>query len=510
MKAIRSTRLRRWAGNIAIKVLFCGLLIVATRVAEAADSPNVVFILADDIGWRDTTPYGTAFHDTPNIARLAARGLRFTDAYAASPFCSPTRASTLTGLYPARMGITAPGGHMPKAVLEKGLARAAPGQRVVPARSVNRLMPAYVTLAERYRDAGYATAHFGKWHLGHSGPYEPRHHGFQVAWPDTPGLPAPVGGYLAPWKFISDATQSGQPGEHIEDRISDEAARFIVEHKDEPFFLNYWPFSVHAPWQAKPELVEKFKKRAKATASQRNPVYAAMVKTLDDAVGRLIEAVDAAGISDRTIIVFTSDNGGFASVSDPFDTDPPGYGDIPLTSNAPLRSGKGSIYEGGTRVPTIVVWPGKTQPGTVTGALLSSIDWYPTLLEMSGLKLRGGAVVDGVSQVPALIGQGSPRDTVICHFPHGDQSSSQRIPGYWPSTSLRRGDWKLIRFYAANDDQTDRLELYDLRTDEAEAQNLAGERPQLVSELSQRMTEFLRDTAAVIPIANPAYLGSPR
>ncbi len=472
---------------------------------HGAGPPNVVFILADDLGWRDLGVYGSVYHETPNLDRLARRGLRFTQAYAANPLCSPTRSSILTGLYPARIGITAPACHLPQAVLEKGLMPPQPNVRVRTADSLTRLKPEYVTLAEVFREHGYVTAHFGKWHLGHSGPYEPKDQGFMFDFPHTPSAPGPGGGYLAPWNFIKDGAIHGRPGEHIEDRMSQEAARFIAAHEDKPFYLHYWCYSVHSPWSAKPELVEYFTNKTKEDAPQRNPVYAAMVKSLDDAVGRIVEAVDKAGLAERTIIIFFSDNGGFA-YPPKNETQPPGYAHIPATSNAPLRSGKASIYEGGTREPLIVVWPGHTQPDSVTDALFSSVDFFPTILEMCGLPSPGHRV-DGVSQVPAILGKGPVRKRVFCHFPHGGENAAQQIPGFLPSAYVRDADWKLIRFFAANPDGTDRFELYHLRDDIGETCDLAAEHPEIVGRLATELEEFLKDTEAVIPQANPDYRG---
>lgn len=468
---------------------------------EVPERPNVILILADDLGWRDLGCYGSPYHETPEIDRLASRGIRFTQAYSANPLCSPTRASILTGLYPARIGITAPACHQAIEVLEKGLEPPRPGQRVRVARSLTRLKPEYVTLAEVLAEKGYITAHFGKWHLGHSGPYEPKDQGFAFDWPHTPAAAGPGGGYLAPWRFIRDSTIQAQAGEHIEDRMSAEAARFIREHADRPFYVNYWCYSVHSPWSAKPDLVDYFARKVDETSPQRNPVYAAMVKSLDEAVGRIVRAVDEAGLSTRTIIVFFSDNGGFA-YPPRSETSPPGYADVPATSNAPLRSGKASIYEGGTRVPCIVVWPGKVHPGSVSHALVSSVDLFPTLLEMCGIE-PPNYPIDGISQVPALLGKEEVRKEVFCHFPHGNVAQSPRIDGLQPSAYLRQGDWKLIRFFADGPNGEDRFELYNLREDLGESHNLALQEPERVRQMAERLARYLQETEAVIPVFNP-------
>jgi len=490
--------------GMALGMCLWGLEPPGQAAATLPSQPNVILILADDLGWRDLGCYGSTFHETPHIDQLAARGMRFTQAYAANPLCSPTRASILTGLYPARIGITAPVCHLPEIVLEKGLEPRTVGQSVRLARSVTRLHPEYITLGEILGAAGYATAHFGKWHLGHSGPYEPKDQGFQLDWPHTPQAAGPGGGYLAPWRFIRDPNIQGQPREHIEDRMAAEAADFIRRHRTRPFYVNYWCYSVHSPWSAKPELVEHFAKKVDPQANQRNPVYAAMVKSLDDAVGTLLRGVEEAGLTDRTIIVFFSDNGGYA-YPPRSQTQPPGYEAIPATSNAPLRSGKASIYEGGTRVPCLIVWPGKVPSGSTSDALLSSVDLFPTILEMCGIPLPEYPI-DGVSQVPALLGKGRPRKTVFCHFPHGGSNQANRIDGFLPSAYLREGDWKLIRFFAAGPNGEDRFELYNLREDISETQDRSAEEPERVRYLVEKLNTLLEQTEAVIPVFEPVSL----
>ena len=482
-------------------------LLLAPLAALAADKPNVIFILADDLGAHDLGCFGSTFYETPNIDRLAKRGTRFTQAYAASPLCSPTRSSILVGQYPARTGITAPVCHINPIYLNKELTKEGPNARLLVANSVSRLKTEYFTLAEALKEAGYSTAHFGKWHLGHNlkpeERYEPKDQGFDSDFPHTPNAPGPGGGYLAPWKFIKDPTITDDVGVNIEDRMSKEAAKYIAAHKDKPFYLNYWAFSVHSPWNARPDYIEHFKAKADPTNPQHNALYAAMVKSLDDGIGRILQAVDDAGIADNTIIVFYSDNGGYAYP--PKKTDPEGYADIPATSNLPLRSGKASLYEGGTREPFIFAWPGKAKAGATSDILFQTVDFYPTLLSFVGLKPHDGIKLDGHDQSKALLGGESPRDRVFCHFPHGTATRDSVMDGFYAGTYVRKGDWKLIRFYARNDDGTDDLELYDLKNDLGERHNLAKEKPELVKELNGLITDFLKDTEAVIPKLNPAY-----
>lgn len=488
------------------------LLLLAPSLLVAADSkrPNILFILADDLGAHDVGCFGSTYHETPNIDKLATRGVKFTQAYAASPLCSPTRSSILAGVYPARSGITEPACHVPEIQLEKKLKNKNPRFRVLNADSVTRLKPEYFTLAESLHEAGYATAHFGKWHLGHNLPknpddhYEPKDQGFDFDFPHAPAAPGPGGGYLAPWtKFIKDPAIVGKPGEHIEDRMSEEAAKYILSHKDKPFFVNYWAWSVHSPWNARHDYIDYFKPKADPKNPQHNPLYAAMVRSLDDGVGRLLKAVDDAGVADNTIIVFFSDNGGWAYP--PKVTDPEGFADMPATSNLPQRAGKASLYEGGTREPCIIVWPGKVKPATVNEALFQSTDFYPTLLTMCGLKPHADVKLDGLDQTGTLLGQPSPRDRVFCHFPHGSRNQAESIPGMLPGSYVRKDGWKLLRFYADNDDGSDRFELYNLNDDPGESKNLAAQEPARVKELNGLLNGFLKDTEAVIPTLNPTY-----
>ena len=475
--------------------------------AFAAERPNLIFIMADDLGWRDIGCFGSTFHRTPNLDKLAARGVKFTQAYAANPLCSPTRSSVLTGLWPARTGITAPVCHLPQVILEKGLAKGNPKMRVLVAESVTRLKTDYVTLPEVLREAGYKTGHFGKWHLG-AEPYSPLQHSFDVDWPHYPG-PGPAGSYITPWRYPAALKVEGKPGEHIEDTLSGQVVKFIRENNDRPFFVNYWQFSVHSPYDAKDELVAKYRQLADPNNPQRNPVYAAMVESLDDGIGRVMAALEETGLLDKTIIVFFSDNGGVSwggRDSDGGHKSARFQADMtsPPTSNLPLRNGKASLYEGGVREPCIVVWPGVTKPGTSNDTLIQSIDWMPTLLDMAGVPLPANAKPDGVSLAPLLKGGKLVRDTIFCHFPHDTPASGQH-----PGTSVRRGDWKLIRLFAGNDDGTDKLELYNLADDLGETRNLADGKPDLVRELNVLITGFLKDTDAVIPKLNPAFKAAP-
>ncbi len=462
-----------------------------SSIVTAQSKPaNVVLIVADDLGWSDVTLYGTTkLYKTPNIERLAKRGMTFTRAHSASPLCSPTRASLLTGLSPARHGITAPNCHLPQIVLE-----ATEGDRVggnkpsILPNPVTRLDTKYPTLAKTLKSAGYATGHFGKWHLG-AAPYSPLEHGFDVDVPHWPG-PGPAGSFVAPWKFPD--FDPNTPNEHIEDRMALEAVAFMEEHRDEPFFLNYWMFSVHAPFDAKPELIEQYRQVVDKDSPQRSPIYAAMIESMDDAVGTLLDTLDRLGVADNTIIVFTSDNGGnMYNVVE----------DTTATSNAPLRGGKATMYEGGTRVPQIVCWPGHVEPGSRTDVLTNSCDVYPTLLDMLSMSPADGQSFDGVSITPALAGKSLTRDAIFTYFPH-DPPVPQWMP---PSVSVHRGDWKLLRLFACGENGGDRWKLFNIRDDIGENHDLVAEYPEVVKELDLLIEDFLVDANAVRPIPNPNF-----
>ena len=488
----------------AIVLFLVGVATVSSPAATAAAParPNVVFILADDLGWSDTTlNRPNAFYETPNLERLAQRGMRFTQAYSANPLCSPTRASILTGLYPARIGITAPVCHQPEEILHKALAKqASPAQRSVPAVSVTRLQTNYYTLAKALKQAGYVTGHFGKWHLGPE-PYSALQQGFDVDVPHWSG-PGPAGAYIAPWKSPKFSL-GAKPGEHVEDLMTAQAIQFIRANKDRPFFLNYWAFSVHAPINGKPELIEKYRAKAASLppgSPQRHPIYAAMVQSLDENVGRLMRALDEMNLTASTIIVFLSDNGGVHWTTRTENNAQDAFRDIPITSNSPLRGGKATTYEGGTREPCVVIWPGLTKGGSVSDSIIQSTDFFPTFVELLGLSTPTGLKFDGQSFAAALSGKAFDRGPTFCHFPHNTPAS-----GGLASTYVRVGDWKLIRFYCLNDDHTDRLELYNLREDLGESHNLAAQYPERVAALGTLIQGFLKETEAVVPACNPRY-----
>ncbi|MEM0970906.1 MAG: sulfatase, partial [Verrucomicrobiota bacterium] len=384
--------------------------------------------------------------------------MTFSRAYSASPLCSPTRAAILTGLSPARIGLTAPQAHLPTVSLKATQgSTGSPKQKAIQPKSATRLDPRLPSLAKTLQRAGYATGHFGKWHLGPD-PYSPLAHGFEVDLPHHAG-PGPAGSYIAPWKFKQFDHDPEIPNEHIEDRMAKEAVRWMKE-QDGPFFLNYWMFSVHGPFDAKAELIESYRQKVNPNDPQRNPVYAAMIESMDDAIGTLLDAVDQLGIAEETIIVFTSDNGG--NMYNEVEGSPP-------TSNHPLRGGKATMYEGGVRVPTIVAVPGATQAGSRSDALIQSEDFFPTLLEVLQLDPDHGQIFDGVSFAGALHGEAFQRNAIFQYFPH-----SPPIPDWLPpSLSIHQGDWKLIRLFHDGDDGEHSYRLYHLGKDLGEQNNVA-------------------------------------
>jgi arylsulfatase A-like enzyme len=475
------------------RVLTAGLCLFLfggwARSAEKTDKPNIVLILADDLGAADTALGGSTFHRTPNLERLAERGMLFTNAYSASPLCSPTRASIMTGQSPARCGITSPGCHLAQEIFKASVrTKTKANSRQLITQSATRLSTDHYTLAEALKDAGYATAHFGKWHLGRE-PYSALEHGFDVDIPHWPG-PGPAGSFVAPWKFPS--FKERYPNEHIEDRMGDEVVAFMERQKDEPFFVNYWQFSVHAPFNAKADLIEAYRNRVDPKNPQQSPTYAAMIHSMDDNVGKILDAIDRLGIAENTIVIFYSDNGGnMYNLVD----------GTTATSNAPFRGGKATMYEGGVRVPALFVWPGVVPRGARCEALIQSEDLYATILEMVGLSPQPEQSLDSISAVPALRGKPGLRDAVYTFFPH-----SPAVPDFLPpSAAVRRGDWKLIRIFHDSPDQSHRHELYNLKDDIGERRNLAAQHAERVRQMDALIGTFLKRTNAVLPRPNPRY-----
>lgn len=460
------------------------LLCCATLPAAAAEKPkNIVFFLADDLGWRDLGCFGSTFYETPNLDGLAATGMKLTGAYAACPVCSPTRASILTGKYPPRTGITdyihPGGGNQPENWRRK--------TKLLPAPYRDHLALDEVTLAEALRAKGYATFFAGKWHLGREGHW-PEDQGFDV---NVGGIEhgGPYGGkkYFSP--YGNPRLPDGPDGEHLPDRLAAEACAFLERNRDRPNFIYLSFYSVHTPLMARRDLEEKYtakrgrlgvaeewgrERGRKVRLVQGHAVYAGMVEALDLAVGKMLDKIDALGLTGDTAVFFTSDNGGLSTSE--------GH----PTSNLPLRGGKGWMYEGGIREPTIVRVPGVTRPGSSTGGYLTSTDFLPTVLEIAGVDRAPRS--DGMSFLPLLRGGEWERGPIFWHYPHyGNQGGA-------PSGAVRDGRWKLIEWY-----EDGALELFDLEADPGEASNLAAARPRKAAALKTALSTWRQEVGAIMP-----------
>lgn len=460
--------------------------------SAAADDPrpNIVFFLVDDLGYADLGCFGSTFYETPHIDRLAATGARLTNAYAACPVCSPTRASIMTGKYPARMATTDWFG----AAQPEQWRRNTP---LLPAKYIEHLAADETTLAEALRGAGYKTFFAGKWHLGPEGSW-PEDHGFDInrggcEW----GHPKGGRRYFSP--YDNPRLENGPEGEHLTARLAQETCEFIEQTAAEPFLAYLSFYTVHTPLQAPGELVEKYraKKQALGEAAedawirergrnvrqvQNHPTYSGMVESLDSAVGRVTETLDRLGLAKRTIVVFTSDNGGLSTAEGA------------PTSNLPLRGGKGWMYEGGIREPTIVRWPGVTRPGSECDAAVTSTDYYPTLLAAAGAPAAPNQHVDGEDFAPALRGEAYDRGPIYWHYPHyGNQGGA-------PAAAVRDGQWKLIEWY-----DPPMTQLFDLESDLGEQTNLVDKRPAEAERLRRFLNDWQREVAARMPTENPRY-----
>ncbi|MEM0895265.1 MAG: sulfatase [Verrucomicrobiota bacterium] len=486
-----------------------------------ADKPNIVFFLVDDMGWMDSTPYGSEYYETPNMERLAKQAMRFTDAYAL-PLCSPCRASILSGQYSSRHGLTSASGHRsPQPADASRYPEKVPSnKKFIYAASKNYLDPALKTLAEVLQSAGYRTGHFGKWHLGLMPEHRPDQYGFEATWhcaPD-PGPPS----YFSPYGVMTEGRPTGKnkvgnitdgpEGEYITDRLTDEALEFIETHKDGPFFVNLWQYGVHGPWGHKEEYTREFAKKTDPRGHQRNPIMASMLKSVDDSLGRVMDKLDDLGIADKTLLIFYSDNGG--NVHSNVEDDrklvgiKPGHpkfdfledwrrwaGPEPPTNNAPLREGKARIYEGGQRVPLMVRWPGRIRGASVSDVIVGPIDMYPTILDAVGVDRPADHIIDGESFLPVLEQEGEmQREALFSWFPHGV-----------PAVSVRVGDFKLIYRWEPHSEYPEVRELYNLKEDIGETRNLAASMPGKVGELEALIESFMDETGALPPILNPAY-----
>lgn len=463
---------------------------------RTARKPNFLFILVDDLGWTDLGCYGSKFYESPNIDKLALQGMRFTNAYAASPVCSPTRASIMTGKHPARLNITdwIPGDR--------------PKNRKLLGPAINNELPLEeITIAETLRGAGYKTFFAGKWHLGGEGFY-PEDQGFEIN-KGGHSRGSPPGGYYSPYK--NPKLQDGPEDEYLPDRLTSESISFLEslhsangDRKKQPFMLFLSFYTVHTPIQASKRHIEKFQKKLAQqikTAEhnfkqeregwtkliQDDPDYASMIYAMDENIGRILGKLDELFLTDETVVIFMSDNGGLSTLGRKWSP----------TSNVPLRAGKGWCYEGGIREPMIIRAPGVTSAGTVCDTPVVSMDFYPTILELAGLDQVTEQRVDGRSLKPVLSGKDSlDRKSLFWHYPH--YHGSKWIPG----SAIREGDWKLIRFY-----EDDKIELYNLQDDLCEKNDLAEVYPEKLQELNAKLSVYLKECGAKMPFENPQWEG---
>jgi len=485
-----TNRDRRWVPFV-VAVSLAAVLSGVTRdaahaQAQTASRPNVILIVIDDLGWADLGCYGSKLHKTPHIDSLAAGGLRFTQGYAACPVCSPTRASILSGKWPARLHLTdwLPGrGDLPA----QRLARP-PIRQYLPLEEI--------TIAELLHDAGYVTASIGKWHLGGAG-FGPRQQGFDLNIAGDAGGSPP--GYFAPFQRKNDAgkivgrqligLEHAPAGAYLTDLLNDAAVRFIDDNRSRPFFLYLPHYTVHIPLQAKEQLVAKYPPESAFQGRQNSPVYAAMIESLDEGLGRILQTLDKHGIAENTVVIFTSDNGGLATLEGPH---------TPATSNAPLREGKGFLYEGGIREPLIVRWPAAIKSSQTTDQIACSVDLLPTIAELCGIDLSHD--VDGASLASVLRGQGPvERDALYWHYPHYANQGGR------PGGAIRAGDWKLIEYYDSG-----RRELFNVKDDIRESRNLAAADPQRVQQLAARLDAWRKSVGAQRMTPNPNYHPNPQ
>ena len=456
--------------RFACLVFFFSFIINSmTTATNAVEKPNILFILIDDLGWMDLEFQGNRLVDTPALNRFAKQGMRFTDAYAAAPVCSPTRAAIMTGLFPARLKIT---NHIPDQP------RFIPDQpKVLPAEMLNYLPSEKITVAELLKEAGYSTAFFGKWHLSGTGRGEAK-------WePTAQGFDLNIGGcaYGGPPTFFDPYRIPNLPdrqkGEYLPDRLADEAINYMKQTDGNPFFLCLWNYTVHWPMEAPEELLKKYEDRKGPGLNDTR--YGAMIEAMDRSMGRILQFLDDSGLSENTLVVFTSDNGGFGGVAD----------------NRPLRAEKGYLYEGGIRVPLVIRWPGVVSPETVESTPVISTDFFPTLLEAASIKVPETYEGDGVSLLPVLkMEEGTfSRESIYFHYPNYAFHRSNRL-----GSAIRRGDYKLIEWL---DDGT--FELYNLAEDLEESNDLSDEKPLLAEAMVKQLHVWRDKVDAEMPKAVP-------
>tara|TARA_B110000483_G_scaffold8430_1_gene9994 strand:+ start:5554 stop:7434 length:1881 start_codon:yes stop_codon:yes gene_type:complete len=479
------------------------LSLILSGVLEAS-RPNIIMILIDDMGWADSSTYGSTYYQTPNLTRMAEEGMLFTDGYAASPLCSPTRASIMSGQYPARLRMTV--AVTPKDVPEPKALPPAKGKYLGLVQNKNHMPLEIFTLAEALKETGYHTGHIGKWHLtpGSDDRFSAQYQGFDyvIGGGHLPGPP----NYYSPYDRGKPNTgipnlRPGPEGEYLNERLAEESIKWIDSIKDsgQPFYLNFWHYAVHGPIIAKKDLMPKYEALRDPTADQRCPEMATMLESMDTSVGMLLDWLDEpqnSELKNNTVIILTSDNGGVI------------HNEIngnPWTSNRPLRGGKANTYEGGTRVPWIVSWPGTIAAGEICRTPVQSVDIYPTVLELAGVTPSAAQPMDGQSILPLLEGKPMDHQPIFTDFPHLFGALCA------PSSSVRVGDWKLIRYHHAGfNAKSHAYELFDLKSDPSEAIELSSYFPKKVKELARLIERHLKEIDALLPLVNENFSGNPR
>jgi len=464
--------------------LFMTQLAALPAVAAAAMKPNIVFILADDLGWKDVGYAGSSFYRTPNIDRLARGGMQFSHAYSAACVCSPSRGAIYSGKNPARTALTTvwSGGEGPDERLFDRSKDQGGVNQYLEARHRHALPKSETTFAQVLAEAGYTTGFFGKWHCGEFAGYQPTDRGFQHA--QGFRMPEAGGSTRGHWgRNYAPNTLANlpdlKPGDYLADVLTDATIKFIHAHKSRSFLAVLSHYLVHSPLQPKPELVASYANARKT--DQNNPEYAAMVESLDQSVGRIMESLEQEGLTENTMVVFTSDNGGLTPKN---------------TSNYPLMGGKSFPFEAGMRVPLVIRWPAVIKPGTSCGQRVIGMDFYPTFLAATGLPLMPQQHADGVSLLPVLSGSGKlPERPLVFHFPHYTHATG-------PNSVLVENDWKLIRFY---NDEAGRHLLYNLAEDPFEQQDLSSSMPDKARSLDEHLTQLLAGMGAQLPVKNPAF-----
>ena len=474
MKLART--LKSW---FAIALGLCCVLVLA-HSANLPSRPNIVFILADDLGYTDVACYGSKYYETPNIDRLAEQGMRFTSGYSCGPNCQPTRAALMSGQYGPRTGVYTVGS------IDRFNWQSRP---LRPVNNVEKLAPEKITIAESLKAAGYATALFGKWHLGEDAKHHPRAQGFDEA----------IVSMGRHFDFQTNPNANYPSGTYLADFLTDKATDFIRWHKEGPFFLSLHHFAVHSPHEAKTNLIERFKPKL-GSGGHKSPIYAAMIASVDESVGRIVALLEELKLATNTLVIFTSDNGGVGGY------EREGIQGGSITDNAPLRGGKGMLFEGGIRVPYIFRWPGRIVAGSQSDQPINSVDLYPTLLELAGAKQPPDYPLDGSSYVDLLFGTGKStknRGPLFWHFP-GYLGAGGNTWRTTPAGAVRSGDWKLIEFF-----EDRRLELYNLRDDIGEKHNRAADQPAKVNELREQLLAWRQRLDAPMPTPNPDFGKSP-